>query len=408
MKRKEATWIQVAAVFALIPALAIAQQSNEGATVVAPFTANPPTIDGQVTPGEWDAAAVAPGAWTAHDSTTPADATEPTVIKVMYDVLGLYILFDRTDKNVECGTTDSERLQSGPGTSPYYTPAAGVGWNFWEQDYCAIYVDPAGTGQDFYSYSIQAEPSMSALGETAVDYLGNSYTYTEVGQYGGMKRRFENPAEDLGLPDEVDWEYWSGGASWDLKDSKIADGLRDGGYYMEMFIAYTDLNSYYDAYSGETFEDIIFGTIAEVNLMFPADPGYGMVKQPKGILSGMPAPGTEWDINFCVHSFSMTGPQYVNWVGDSGGFVTRPFGKLVFGAAEPSEVEAEITAIYYADNMVHIEWDGPAGKTHLVQAADELSGQWTTIATIASAPAQNSLDIALEGSEARFFRVMVE
>ena len=403
MNRRHAAWTGLIVSMALIPALCHAQGSNSGATLNATFTPNPPTIDGQVSPGEWDNAGVTTGAWTSHDSTAAADATEPTVVKVMYDVFGLYILFDRTDKNVECGATGTERLQDGPSHSPYYTPGSTVGWDFAGQDYIAIYVDPAATGVDLYSYSIQVEPSMSVLGPTAVDHLGNSYTYTEVGQFGGLKARFADPETELGLSDPLEWDYWAGGVSWDLTDSKIADGLRAGGFYVEFFIPWTDLNSYYDAYGSEIIDEYF----VEANGL-PYEPGYGLVKQPSGNLTGMPAPGTEWEIQFGVHSGSMTGAQYVNWVGDTGGFATRPFGKLVFGDAPAAQVAAQITAFFAADGQVHLEWEGPAGATHLVQASDQAGGEWTTIETIESAPAQNSIVLAMNDNSARFFRVLVQ
>ena len=81
---------------------------------------------------------------------------------------------------------------------------------------------------------------------------------------------------------------------------------------------------------------------------------------------------------------------------------------MVVIPAPPEEVAAEITAIYFANNMVHLEWNGTAGKTHIVQASETPSGAWTTIETIPSAPAQNSREFALVAGKARFFRVTVQ
>jgi hypothetical protein len=314
-----------------LPIVAFAQeQTNEGAQLVAPFAVVPPVIDGKISPGEWDGAGVAGGQWSSHNSTEPEDPSRPMTVKVKYGILGIYVLFDSLDTDPECHATGSERLSSGPTDSPYYATAAGVTFDW--TGYRCVYIDPTGGASD-HSYSIQGMPSMSVNGET--DHNGNSYNYTEVGLYAGLKCKIRNPVEDEGLPaDQV--VYWANGGSWDLHDSRIADGMKpDGsGMVMEFFIAYSDLDGYYHHWGTEIIDG---GLLVDVDAGIP-ETIWGLVQDPGGgFVTGMPAPGTVWEMQFGTHDDG-AGNLWVNWVGDNSGFATKPFGKVIFGAVEPSAV----------------------------------------------------------------------
>lgn len=322
----------------------LAQAANEGAKVVAGFMVTPPTIDGKVTAGEWDAAGVAPGTFTAHDSATPEDPAQPTKVRVGYSVDGLYVLFECTDTLVLAGN-GSEYFTGGPAVEGQQQPFTFGG----ATDYLAIYVDPSDYPDDannasFYSYSIQAEPAVTAWSETS------SYTYTEKGQFGGMKEKYNPPVVDV---NGTTW-YWGGGGSWELKKSKIVDGETANGYVMEFFIAWSDLDGYFSNYASEILaavsdidgdgSDPYYNQFGMMRSFYFDDAGVMNGAPGSGLVTGMPAPGTMWKVQFCRYS-QESSVGYVNWVGDTGGFVSRPFGDLEFGTVSPSMVR---------DAMLHI------------------------------------------------------
>lgn len=317
--------------FALAACLIVpaAQALNEGATVTAPFLATPPTIDGVVSAGEWDDAAVAPGDWSEHSTDLTEDPLEPTVVKVAYSVDGLYILFQCTDTDVKAAAGGSEL--NGVNTFSFGG----------ETDYLAIYIDPTNFPDDslnssFFSYSIQAEPGVTANGADA------SYTYTENGQFGRFLKKFDPPR----VNEDGTTSYWAGGLNWDLTNSKIVDGPTDTGYAMEWFIAWTDLEGYYQNYGSEILDSIVDVGLAQDD-PFNIETGlvHGFFLDGENVVggiglgnvTGMPLPGVEWKVQFARYT-QASAPQYTNWVGDTGGFVSRPFGSLVFGAASGSAV----------------------------------------------------------------------
>ncbi|RJP26462.1 MAG: hypothetical protein C4527_14970 [Candidatus Omnitrophota bacterium] len=321
--------------FALLvtPGLVFAQ------SYTANFVATPPVIDGVVSPGEWDAAAPALGSdWTDHASATPADPAEPTKVRVLYSVDALYILYECTDTDVISVVSGSERLNSSLDGTPGKQASGTVGWTFANTDYLAIYLDPANVADDRtdvdpnnYSYSIQAEPSVSFFGEK--DDWGNSYNYSEFGRWGGFRLRNPNPVNVGGVT-----QYWLGGGSWEIYNSQIVDGPTADGYVMEFRIPWEDLNYPYYQHVGSSIADnliILDGEDAAVRN--DASSLWGLAAVNGGDVTGMPQPGTVWKVQFCRHSASAN-PQYTNWVGNTGGFVSRPFGNLVFGAATGTAV----------------------------------------------------------------------
>lgn len=303
------------------------------------FTATPPTIDGQVSAGEWDAAESPLGSdWTSHDSATPYDEAEPTSVRVLYSVDGIYILYECVDTLVQSVTVDSERLNGSVAGTPGRVASGDAGWTFGNTDYLAIYIDPANVADDrtdvdpgAYSYSLQAEPSMTANQE--VDDQGNSYNYTEFGRYGGFRVRNPNPVDVGGVT-----EYWVTGGSWEIPNSKVLDGPTSDGYVMEFFIPWKDLNyPYYEFVADEiidggTILDAQDATVRQFETAL-----WGLARVDGGDVTGMPLPGTTWKIQFCRHSASAA-VQYINWVGDTGGFVSRPFGQIVFGEATATDI----------------------------------------------------------------------
>lgn len=328
----------------MVSAMAFAQGTNEGATVTAPFLVTPPVIDGVVSDGEWDAAGVTEEQWTQHDAATPEDANYPTQARVAYSVNGLYILFECVDDMVLAGAGGSEFLGSGPsGIEGQGQPFTFGG----DTDYLAVYIDPTNYADDLpssslFSYSIQTEPAVTFTeGEEE-----SSYTYTEVGQFGAFKRLFNPPVVDA----DGNTVYWANGVSWELDGAQIVDGPTENGYVTEFFIPWTDLSGYYANWASQVLEGI-----ADVGLdatdpfnvengisraiLFAEDgtPSYAGF----GAVTGMPMPGTQWKIQFCRYSAESV-PQYVNWVGDTGGFVSRPFGNLVFGDAPATAVRDAI------------------------------------------------------------------
>ncbi|MEW6235003.1 MAG: hypothetical protein AB1656_06425 [Candidatus Omnitrophota bacterium] len=326
--------------FCALPGLIMAQ------TVTAPFVAKAPAIDGVVSAGEWDGAATVEGAWNEHSSATPADAAEPTVVKVCYSVDALYILFQCTDTNVQSGAVNSEFLASGPANAVGFNQPIGQPFTFGgDTDYLAVYIDPtnydnASPGADDYSYSIQMEPSKAAKNE--VDAFGNSYTYTEAGRWGGFKRLFNPPVKTA----DGKTQYWANGISWELKDSKILDGKTSNGFVVEWKFVWTDFDGYWRNWANEPLSGVsdigldatdvyngVYGLIKAFNL----DAADTVFPIGTGAVTGMPKPGLVWKIQFCRYSKDST-PQYTNWVGATGGFVSRPFGDLIFGTASGSDV----------------------------------------------------------------------
>lgn len=317
--------------FALAACLIVpaAQAVNEGATVTAPFLATPPTIDGVVSAGEWGDAAVASGEFSEHNTDLTEDPLEPTTVKVAYSVDGLYILFECTDTSVLAAAGGSEI--NGANTFSFGG----------DTDYLAVYVDPSNYPDDalnsaWFSYSIQAEPGVTA------NSADESYTYSEKGQFGRFKNKYDPPQQN----DDGTVTYWGNGVSWDLKDSKLVDGPTSDGYAMEWFIAWTDLDGYYQNYGSEVLDSIVdvgldqadpfnIETALVHGFFLDGDNVIGGIGF--GNATGMPLPGTTWKIQFARYT-SAAAPQYTNWVGDTGGFVSRPFGNLVFGEASGSAV----------------------------------------------------------------------
>lgn len=321
----------LAAGLLVMPVFAMAQGSNDGATVVAPFLAVPPIVDGTVSAGEWDAAGVAPGGWTDHGSATPADANFPTSVKVAYGLNGLYVLFECVDDEVIAGAGASEFLGSGP------TGVAGQGQPFTfggATDYLAVYVDPSNyadsnPSSSSYSYSIQAEPGMTW------NNAPSSYTYTELGQFGGFAAKLDPPLTNA----DGNLQFWAGGVSWEAPDMVIKDGATANGYVMEFFFPWSTFSGYTTNWASQPLDgisDIRADSTDPFNVENATVPAFRFSDTGEpfsvgiGAVTGMPAAGTEWKIQFCRYSQTAV-PSYTNWVGDSGGFVSRPFGNLEFG-----------------------------------------------------------------------------
>jgi hypothetical protein len=316
----------------VLPVFTMAQGSNDGATVVATFLPVPPTVDGTVAAGEWDAAGVAPGAWSDHGSATGADAAFPTTVKVAYSIDGLYILFSCVDDEVIAGAGGSEHLGSGPTGAPGQQQPFTFGG---ATDYLAIYLDPLNYANDapnsnFYSYSIQAEPGVTW------DNADSSYTYTELGQFGGHAAKLNPPIVNA----DGNLQYWAGGVSWDAPGMVVKDGPTADGYVMEFFMPW-------DMFSGYTtnFASEVLDGISDINLdntdapyavqnalshAFRFDADNKAYSVGSGVVTGMPKAGSQWKIQFCRYSETAV-PAYSNWVGDTGGFASKPFGTIEFG-----------------------------------------------------------------------------
>lgn len=320
------------AAFCLVPMVAGAQQSNEGATVTAPFMAIPPVIDGVMSPGEWDNAGVAPGTWTAHDSTTVA--ANKTEVRVCYGIDGFYILYICTDSQPVAVGTNSEIH----GTMNGFAFGAA-------NDYIATYLDPLYCKDAGFTYSIQAQPSKTSL-DWLDDVTESSFNYTELGQWGGRRMIYNPPVEINGV-----LQYAGGGGGWDLMDSKIVDGPVTGGWCSEWKIAYSDLvpmamhnmgdaaqieGPLYELYLNGDTADPLKNQYLTLRTHVVAEDGTYQNYVGWGGGNGMPAPGTKWWMNFC--RCENTSGQYTNWVGDSGGFVSAPYGDVVFGPASGSDV----------------------------------------------------------------------
>jgi len=314
-------------------------------TVTAPFTAKTPVIDGKISAGEWDAAGVAQGAWTAHDSATPAAWT--TTVKVCYSVDAVYFLYECEDPEPMSLVSGSEKHN---GLDVADVAASGFGWAG-DTDYVSLYIDPANVldsapNADEFSYAIQWEPSISAKNEKDAD--GNSYNFTECGRWGGFQAKFNPPLTTK----TGSLLYWGNGVSWQAPGLQVVDGKTANGYVCEVKLPWTGLsNGYWRRYSeagvdmGESYYDMLVNGAATD----PLQSEYGSIKAvsiatdgtaaavDSGIVTGMPAAGTQWKVQFCRYSTGDLG--YVNWVGQTSGFVSRPFGNLIFGAASPSAVE---------------------------------------------------------------------
>ena len=330
---KQSRVLLLAVALCAVPGLAFGQ------SYTANFVSTPPTIDGEVAAGEWDAAEPAMGAdWTDHGSGAAADTNEMTEVRVLYSVDGLYVLYECTDTDVLSVVLGSERGNGTPEGTPGRQPSGEMGWTFGGTDYLAIYLDPANVADDAaiidpsaYSYSLQAEPSMTANGES--DDMGNSYNYSEFGRFGGFRVRNDPPVEVDGVT-----YYWFTGGAWDIEGTKIADAASADGYVMEFFIPWSDLDLPYYQYVGSAIVDnFIDLDAADANIRTFEDSVWGLAAVDGGDATGMPLPGTVWKAQFCRHSASAE-PAYTNWVGDTAQFVSRPFGDLVFG-------EAPVTAV---------------------------------------------------------------
>ncbi len=332
-------------VFGLLLVLPMLSFAQDG-TVTAPFVSTTPVIDGVVSAGEWDAAGVAAGTWTLHDSAT--EATLNTTVKVCYSLDAVYFLYECEDPNVQSAATGTEYLGGMSDKLPGYTASSFAFGG--ETDYIALYVDPAGYADDkpnadSYSYSIQWEPSITAKNEK--DPRGNSYSYTETGRWGGFVTLFDEPLVDS---DGVTY-YWGGGQAWNGKDMQIVDGPSSNGFVCELKIPWGSFNGYWQRYmetgadlGGNEFDIFINNGYTEPLMtqwggikMYELDADGNGVRVGTGIADGMPAAGTVWKVQFCRFSNGDLG--YANWVGTTGGFVSRPFGNLIFGTATPSAVE---------------------------------------------------------------------
>lgn len=319
---------------ALVGGLLALPMTAMGQSYTVNFTATPPSIDGSVADGEWDAAEPITG-FTSHDSGDAEDSAEPTEVRALYSVDGLYVLFNCTDTDVIAGSIDSERYGAHPDDFAERIPAGDAGWTFANTDYLAIYLDPANVandaevdnGPDFYSYSLQMEPSNTAL--ESLDERGLSHNYTEAGQFGGAQIKLDEPYESS----DGNTYYWVGGLSWEVNGAEILDGPTDTGYVMEVFLPWSDLNAPYYLRGAEFLEGSVFVEGFATNEFATQ----GMLAVDGGLVTGMPTPGTVWKAQFARHSASAS-VQYVNWVGDTTGFVSRPFGDLVFGDAPATAV----------------------------------------------------------------------
>lgn len=323
----------------VLPVFSMAQ-SNDGATVVATFMATPPTVDGTISAGEWDAAGVAPGEWSDHGSATPADAAFPTSVRVAYSVDGLYILFECVDDLALAAAGGSESFG---GEQPFTFGG--------ETDYLAVYLDPSNyadgnPGSNRFSYSIQAEPGMTANNADA------SYTYTELGQFGNMAAKLDPPFTNA----DGNLQYWAGGVGWDAPGLVVMDGETAEGYAMEFFIPWSALPGYTLDWTSEPLDgiaDIRLDNTDPFGVANASVPGFRFAEDGTayavglGAVTGMPLPGTVWKAQFCRYTDTAT-PAYSNWVGDTGGFVSRPFGNIEFGGLgdNPGSAVAEALSLH--------------------------------------------------------------
>ncbi len=331
----------------LVPCVSMAQ------SVTAPFVATPPTIDGSVEDGEWDAAATVEGTWTAHDGA--AEASVETIVRVLYSIDAVYFLYECVDDNVQSSVEGTEYYHGGPNVEHQMDSTFAWGG---DTDYVSLYIDPANYGDDqpnadFYSYSIQWEPSITAKDEA--DHDGNSYNYTELGQFGGALNILPEPIVDL----DGDTHYWTGGVAWQAEGLEIVDGPSADGYACEVKVPFEAFNGYGRHVSDAPFQldedlhevfvnsdatDPLMNRVAAYTFTELSEDETVVGMPGFGIVNGMPSPGTTWKVQFCRYSEGDLG--YVNWVGDTGGFVTRPFGDLIFGEASGTDV---------AEALLHID-----------------------------------------------------
>ena len=274
------------------------------------------------------------------------DSTEPTKVRVLYGVTGLYVLYECTDKEVVSVVTGSERFNGAPEGTPGQQSSGNVGWTFAGTDYLAIYIDPANVADDrtdvdpsFYSYSLQAEPSITAKNEK--DDKGNSYNYTEAGRYGGdVVRNTLFPT----INDAV--VMWFGGGCWDQQNpdqgrrhgQRVRDGIHDslGRFVLSLLRALRRP-------PGGQHRGIERDGRPASNT--EPETVWGLERVEGGKVTGMPVPGTVWKVQFSRHSASAE-PQYVNWVGSTGGFVSRPFGNLIFGEVKGGDTAVQNAALH--------------------------------------------------------------
>lgn len=336
-------WVLGMAALLILPAIGFAQDG----TVTAPFVAKAPVIDGKVSAGEWDAAGVAAGEWTAHDGPTPASLN--TTVKVCYSVDAIYFLYECEDPNVQCLVAGSEKWNGFADTVDGAVNST-FAWGG-ETDYISLYIDPSNyadtaPGADDYSYSIQWEPSITAKNEKDAD--GNSYNFTECGRWGGFTAKFDPPI----INKDKKSIFFGGGVSWQAKGLQIVDGKTANGFVCEVKLPWTGLSNgywrrwtdagtdvgggYYDFLMNADATDPLNAEWGQIKALNIATDGTGSVVG-SGIVTGMPAAGTVWKAQFC--RFSNNDLGYVNWVGQTSGFVSRPFGDLIFGTASPSAVE---------------------------------------------------------------------
>jgi len=340
MTRSSFSWIVVGVVVVFSPSIAFTQGTNSGATVTAPFVTTVPVIDGMVSDGEWASVGVAEGIWSAHDS--DAAATLNTTVKVCYSVDAVYFLYECEDPLVQSSVTATEYLHGGPDVDGKQDSTFAWGG---ATDYVSLYIDPANiqddvNNADVYSYSIQWEPSITAKNEA--DPNGNSYYYTESGRYGSFVHQFVPPIVDI----TGNTHYWGGGLTWQGKGIQIVDGPTSNGFVCEIRVPWASFSGYWRRYTevGVLYQGDDWSVYVNSSTTDPRMGEYGWLKTLEidgdgngipvgsGIVSGMPTVGTVWKVQFCRFSNGDLG--YVNWVGDTGGFVSRPFGNLVFG--EPS------------------------------------------------------------------------
>jgi hypothetical protein len=339
------SFIGIMAALLLLPAIGFAQGTNSGATITAPFVGNAPVIDGQIADGEWATVGIAEGTWSDHGSDAVAAWT--TTVKICYSVDAVYFLYECEDPLVESLATGTEYLQGMTDIDGQLNSTFAWGG---ETDYLSLYVDPANyadgsPGVDDYSYSIQWEPSITAKDEK--DAAGNSYYFTESGRWGGFRTLLDPPIVDSnGVT-----HYWAGGGAWQGKGIEIVDGASSDGFICEVKVPWASFNGYWrrSMENGVDLGDNLYEAFINGDATDPYMSEWGAMKVlniaaddtvapvGSGIVSGMPMEGTTWKVQFCRFSNGDLG--YVNWVGDTGGFVSRPFGNLVFGPASGSAVE---------------------------------------------------------------------
>lgn len=103
-----------AAILLLLPATTIAQNTYD-----VNFTSSPPTIDGVVSPAEWDDAAAEAGGWRIlRDPVGPAD-TDNNRFRMMWDDTNLYVLYE-TDLGTYRDDNIREQIRFGYNNIDFY------------------------------------------------------------------------------------------------------------------------------------------------------------------------------------------------------------------------------------------------------------------------------------------------